>query len=97
MLFVLLISVEFVPCLHVVPLVFGYQSAMSCWLYPFQKEKWKFWVTFVVSYTLYARGELGLRARSLSDSCSFAVPARACCFGCRVGVRVEARGRALKA
>lgn len=68
----LLIFVEFVACLHVVPLFFWMSECNVCWHYSLQKGKWKFWVAFFVFYTLYARGELGLRTHRLSDSCSFA-------------------------
>lgn len=50
-LFVLPIFIEFVSCLHVIPLFFGCQSAMSCWHYLLEKGKCKLWFTFVVFFT----------------------------------------------
>lgn len=44
-------------------------------------------------YTFYARGELGLRTHRLSDSCSFAMLARAHSFGCRFGGRDGSQGK----
>lgn len=50
-LFVLPIFIEFVSCLHVIPLFFGCQSAMSCCRYLSEKGKCKLWFTFVVFFT----------------------------------------------
>lgn len=72
---------------------FRCQSAVFCWHYSFyRKGNGKSGSNSFSFIPSVPEGTWGLGDR-LSDSCSFAMPPGARCFGCRVGVRVGSRGK----
>lgn len=92
-LLALLIFIEFVSCVQVGLFFFRCQSAVFCWHYSFyRKGNGKSGSNSFSFIPSVPEGTWGLGDR-LSDSCSFAMPPGARCFGCRVGVRVGSRGK----
>lgn len=92
-LLALLIFIEFVPCVQVLLFFFRCQSAMFYWRYLFyRKGNGKSGSNSFSFIPSVPEGTWGLGDR-LSDSCSFAMPPGARCFGCRVGVRAGSQGK----